>query len=64
MPNLKVEMQTGLLVVDKYEILRSIWVNNQIYVLLRAEDIRVNLSENQYLVKDDKSVSQIKRFIV
>ena len=42
MPNLKVEMQAGLLAVCKYD--------NQTYVLPRAKDIS-GLSGNQYLVR-------------
>ena len=56
MPNLKVEMQAGLLAVCKCD--------NQPYVLPRAEDIS-GLSGNQYLVRNDsKSVIHITNLMI
>ena len=57
MLNLKVEMQAGLLAgVQVWKYSGRSGYNNQIFVLPRAEDIS-GLSENHYLVRNDKSVS-------
>ena len=56
-PNLKVEMQAGLLAVCKYgntQVNLGIIIRFMFYEGLR---IYVDLSRNQYLVRNDKSVS-------